>query len=75
MGFIEILSQEQIPEEKRNAYLRIMENSANEMNSIINNLLDIYRSKNAGITVKDHEIDVNELVQTTVQEMEGMAQI
>jgi len=73
MGFTEILSREDIPPDKRKGYLRIMENSASEMNVIIDNLLDVYRSKNAGLVVRDHEVNMKELVQSTVQEMEGMA--
>jgi PAS domain S-box-containing protein len=73
MGFTEILSREDIPPDKRKGYLRIMENSASEMNTIIDNLLDVYRSKNAGLVVRDHEVNMQELVQSTVQEMEGMA--
>jgi len=73
MGFTEILSREDIPPDKRKGYLRIMENSASEMNAIIDNLLDVYRSKNAGLVVRDHEVNMKELVQSTVQEMEGMA--
>ncbi len=75
MGFTEILSGEDVPREKRTTYLKIMENSASEMNAIIDNLLDVYRSKNAGLVVRDREIDMKDLVQSTVQEMEGMARI
>jgi PAS domain S-box-containing protein len=73
MGFTEILSREDIPQDKRSGYLKIMENSASEMNAIIDNLLDVYRSKNAGLVIRNHEIDMQDLVQTTVEEMEGMA--
>jgi PAS domain S-box-containing protein len=73
MGFTEILSREDIPRDKRSGYLKIMENSASEMNAIIDNLLDVYRSKNAGLIIRSHEIDMQDLVQSTVEEMEGMA--
>lgn len=73
MGFTEILSRDDVPHDKRTGYLKIMENSASEMNDIIDNLLDVYRSKNAGLIVRDRDVDMKDLVQLTVQEMEGLA--
>lgn len=75
MGFIELLSQEPSLAEKEARYLNIMKDSAASMHNIIENLLDVYRSRNSGLTVKERQVDVKALVNASVQEMEGMAKV
>ncbi len=73
IGFIELLGQRQDTTESQNAYLKTMLESALRMNSIITDLLDVYRSKKIGLAVKAEEVDVKDLVRSAIREMSGMA--
>lgn len=75
MGFMDLLGQDESLSEKQRHHLNIMHESASSMQSIIENLLDVYRSKNASLKVNEQEVDVGGLVSATVREMEGMARI
>jgi|GEM_PF-2427930 len=73
MGFIELLGQRNYTPEKQKGYLKIMQDSASDMDAIINNLMDVHRSRTTGISVKPTDVDMNDLMQSTLQEMDGMA--
>ncbi len=73
MGFLEILSEDGSLSGKQKNAVGIMEKSATDMNRIIDDLLDVYRSRNAGILVREREFDLHELVASSLQELEGIA--
>lgn len=75
MGFIEILNEREVLPDGRKRYLKLMENSASVMNTIINNLLAAYRSKNVKLAVREEELDIKDAVLSALQEMEGMARV
>ncbi|OGW30121.1 MAG: hypothetical protein A2X56_00415 [Nitrospirae bacterium GWC2_57_13] len=73
MGFLEIIAENGALSDKQKNAVGIMEKSAADMNDIIDDLLDVYRSRNAGILVREQEFDLHELVGSALKEMEGIA--
>ncbi len=62
MGFLELLSMEDIDTETRNDYRNIIYRSSQSLLNSIENIIDIARIKSGQIKLKTNEVNVNELI-------------
>ncbi len=61
-GFSEMMKEEQLNAEKRNSYLDIIINSANQLLSIVNDVLSISTIETGQVKVNLRQINVNDLL-------------
>jgi len=62
MGFLELLSMDDIDSETRNEYRNIIYRSSQSLLNSIENIIDIARIKSGQIKLKTNEVNVNDLI-------------
>jgi len=72
MGFLELLSMDDIDKETRNEYRNIIYRSSQSLLNSIENIIDIARIKSGQIKLKTNEVNVNELISSISKITEEM---
>ncbi len=67
MGFLELLSIDDIDNETRNEYRSIIYNSSQSLLNSIENIIDIAKIKSGQIKLKTNKVRVNELIDSVVK--------
>jgi len=62
IGFAELLKEENLTEERKLQYLKIITNSSNRLLGIVNDILDISLIETGNLTIKEKEFDLNRLM-------------
>ncbi len=60
LGFTELLKTPQLPSEKKDKYISIIEKSGDRMLNLINNLIDVSKIEASLISIKYTEVSINE---------------
>ncbi|HOG19657.1 MAG TPA: PAS domain S-box protein, partial [Salinivirgaceae bacterium] len=67
LGFIDLLSDEDLTKEQRAEYLELINKNASQLLRLIDDIIDISRIEAGQLTIKNHSTDIIQLLKDTVK--------
>ena len=67
LGFIDLLSDDDLSTEKRSEYLELINKNAGQLLRLIDDIIDISRIEAGQLTIKNHSTDIIQLLKDTVK--------